>query len=80
MLMVYLLDHLTEDSSRFRGLFVFDTLLYEQFRPTIKAAYRHMSKRRAMRMAVVVFGLDQMRTNAPLNTLCKKHISTSSFN
>lgn len=59
-----LLDHLIEDSSNSGSVPALDTFLSEQYDSSFIAAYRHTSKRSAMRIYEIVFGLDRIQINA----------------
>lgn len=50
-----------------------DVLPYKQFNEIIKASDCRMYKRLATRMSKILFGLNQMQTNAFRQTSCKKN-------
>lgn len=58
------MNHLIKNVSMFCGISALDALLYVQFNASIKAVCHHMFKRCEKGIAEMVFGLDQMHTNA----------------
>lgn len=68
----HFLDHLMDDMSKFDLIFALDASQYKQFNASIKASYCHRSEQSATSINEMVFGPDQMRTNASGRHLMQK--------
>lgn len=68
----YFSYNLIEDISRSTAISALEASPYKQVNASIKAAHRHTSKRRAMWLSEMVYGIDQIPTSAPWKTCCKR--------
>lgn len=73
------LVRLIKDISRFGSLSGLNVFSYEQENKSIKAAFRQTSKRIAMRMDEMAFGLDSTQTNTSSEMSCGKNIFLNAF-